>query len=104
MKDQDDVGIYHWSGGEVDSGNVIVQTGQNCTKVDDGGVDSNLLMESMALERDSFCGSRLVVSVACSLPVTDDDGDADDHGDEDDEGDWAGIYMTCICPPNDPVG
>ena len=30
--------------------------------------------------------------------------DDDDHGDEDDEGDWAGIYMTCICPPNDPVG
>ena len=104
MKDQDDVGIYHWSGGEVDSGNVIVQTGQNCTKVDDGGVDSNLLMESMALERDSFRGSRLVVSVACSLPVTDDDGDDDDHIDEDDEGDWGGIYMTCICPPNDPVG
>ena len=91
------VGIYHWKDGEVNSGQIIVETGQECTDIDAKGVAPNgtsLLVESVAMERDSFRGSLMVVSVACASEVT----DADDiEEEEDDEGDWGGIYMIRIC-------
>ena len=91
------VGIYHWKGGVVNSREVIVETGQNCTDVDAKGVSpdgTSLLVESVAMERDSFRGSLMVVSVACATEVTDGD---DIEEEEDDEGDWGGIYMIRIC-------
>ena len=93
------VGIYHWKGGEVNSGQIIVETGQECTDIDAKGVAPNgtsLLVESVAMERDSFRGSLMVVSVACATEVT----DADDIEEEEvDEGDWGGIYMTRLSAP-----
>ena len=47
------VGIYHWKGGEVNSGQIIVETGQECTDIDAKGVAPNgtsLLVESVAIE------------------------------------------------------
>ena len=95
LKDGDTVGIYHWKDEGVDSGRVIVETGQNCTDLDALGVaedgETPLLVESVAMERDSFRGTNLVVSVACAL--------VSDEGDEEVEGDWGGIYLQTVCPP-----
>ena len=95
LKDGDTVGIYHWKDEGVDSGRVIVETGQNCTDLDALGVaddgETPLLVESVAMERDSFRGTNLVVSVACAL--------VSDEGDEEVEGDWGGIYLQQVCPP-----
>ena len=76
------VGIYHWKGGDVNSGEVevIVETGQKCTDIDAKGV-APLLVESVAMERDSFRGSLMVVSVACASEVT----DGDDIEEEEDD-------------------
>ena len=71
------------------------ETGQNCTDLDALGVaedgETPLLVESVAMERDSFRGTNLVVSVACAL--------VSDEGDEEVEGDWGGIYLQTVCPP-----
>ena len=98
LKDGDTVGIYHWKDEGVDSGRVIVETGQNCTDLDALGVaddgETPLSVESVAMERDSFRGTNLVVSVACALEATDGDDD-----EEEVEGDWGGIYLQTVCPP-----
>ena len=95
LKDGDTVGIYHWKDEGVDSGRAIVETGQKCTDLDALGVAEDgmtpLFVESVAMERDSFRGTNLVVSVACAL--------VSDGGDEEVEGDWGGIYLQTVCPP-----
>ena len=94
------VGVYHWKGGGVNSGQIVVETGQACTDIDTKGVapdETALLVESVAMERDSFRGSNLVVSIACATEVT----DADDVEEEEDEGGWGGVYMTRICGSGD---
>jgi hypothetical protein len=104
LKDEDkgSIGIYHWKDeGIVSSSRIIVETGQNCTILDAEGVASaevSLLVESVAMERDSFRGSNLVVSVACAIEVEDTDTD-ESEGEEEVEGDWGGIYLTRVCPP-----
>lgn len=68
----------------------VIETGQNCTDLDPLGVDATdqpLLVESLAIERDSFRGKYLAIAAACGAIVNEDDEDSD-------EGDWGGIYLT----------
>ena len=93
VKDGDVIGIYHWTGGEVNSNTTIVETGEACTLVDDQS-PSETLIESVAMERDSYRGGNLVVSVACAEPVVSDGVDVEEE-EEEIEG-WGGIYLTCL--------
>ena len=111
-KQNDVVGIYHWEqldGYNIDS--TIVETGVKCTTFDPLAVSSvdgtPLEVESVAMERDSFRGTRLVVSIACAAEEADesDIGDDDDGDGEDVEADWGGIYMTRWCTEGSrPIG
>lgn len=98
MKNNDKVGIYHWEEG-LNSGRIIVETGQECTTLDAKGVNSDgdpLVIESIAMERDSFRGTRLAISAACAELGTEEEEEEEDE--DDDDGDWGGIYLTKICP------
>ena len=93
VKDGDVIGIY-WTGGEVNSNTAIVETGEACSTVDGQAPLDTLLIESVAMERDSYRGGNLVVSVACAEPVVSDVVDVEEE-EEETEG-WGGIYLTCL--------
>jgi len=80
------VGLWHWNGYVSD---IIVETGQNCTDLDDAGTGK---VESLAMERDGFRGATLAIAAACAEEVVD---DAEEHSDD---GDWGGIYLKTFCP------
>jgi len=91
VKKDDIVGIYVWNRGDpsdgVDVDNAIAKTGDDCTQFDPDSVGllgGSRSVDSVDMERDSFRGTRLVVTITCDDLVA--------------QGDWGGIYMTRICP------
>ncbi|KAL7536401.1 hypothetical protein ACHAXR_009256 [Thalassiosira sp. AJA248-18] len=102
MISDDVAGIYHWNGGDVDSGVAIVKAGNDCTTLDDNIPPTALplVVAELAIERDSFRNSTdgssiLVLAASC--------GDehrrlvADEDEDDGDIEDWGGIYLTKLC-------
>jgi len=91
VKKDDTVGIYVWNRDDPDNDDVVAQTGDDCTTFDPDGVSTvglglSLSVDSVSIERDSFRGTRLVVTITCNPS----------NGIQ--EGNWGGIYMTRICP------